>query len=305
MTLRSSDFVTAQKPILNELFDVGWMQEGDQYTNVVHVESSSDAYETDMQIQGPDEVSESTEGGMYSRLEISNVRTKTYTHILYKNELKITREAIEDLKYKKIYDAVKYLGNAAKRTVERKVANCLANGFSAELTPDGSAVFSSHTLAQPQPGRPTTYNNSTTGALNAARLKTGRSKLRKFLDENGSINPMKGTKLIVTPELEWTAAQLQQSVLEPGTANNDKNVVSKNLDVVVMDYLAEAASNADTCWFLQDPVMHQFKLFWRVKPEQEMIHEEASGDVLYRIRMRFSVGFSHYQGIYGSTGAVA
>lgn len=305
MTLKTTDFVDAQKPILHDLFDTAWTGEGDTYSEICHVEESADAFEKDLQMQSPDEIAVASEGGMYSRVEIENIRTVTYTHSLYKSELKVTREAIEDLRYKQIYDAVKMLGVAAKRTVERKVAAALYNGFSSQLAPDGAAVFSTHTLATPLAGHPTTFsNNSTNGKLTAANLKSMRINGRKSLDENGSISPYKYDRLVVPSALEYIGLQLQApfEMWEPGSANHDGNVAAKGVKVVVSDWLEEAPSNADTAWFMLDSKRHKFMFFWRVKPQQEMIHEEASGDVLYRVRMRFSVGFSDYRGIEGSQG---
>lgn len=301
--MKIGDWAIAQKKTLYRMFDTGWDGEETTYDKICHVEDSADAYETDAQIQSPDEIAESVEGGMYSRLEIEQVRTKTYTHLLFKAEIKITKEMVEDSKYSLIYDGVKHLGRAAKRTIERKVTACLINGFSSELSPDGQPVFASHTLAMPQPGRPTTYSNLFTGRLNATNLKTMRTSGRKTLDENGSIAPKKYKRLIVPSALEFTAKQIKGSTGEAGTANNDMNPHS-DIEVVVNDWLSEASSNGDTMHFLQDPTDHKFMLFFRVRPQQDRTVEEASGDLLYRTRFRLSCGFSDYRGMAGSTGVV-
>lgn len=305
--LLSTTFSTdVQKPILHDLFDTAWNGKDEVYSKICRVEESSDAYEKDLQMQSPDEISESTEGGMYNRVEIENIRSKTYTHVLYKGEIKISRETIEDSKYKQIYDAVKMLGRAAKRTVERKVAAAMYNGFTSELTPDGGAVFSSHTLSNPLSGRPTTYSNKGTGVLNAANLKARITNGYKCLDEHGSISPKNLSHLVVPSALAFTAQQLKApaSAGEPGTGNNDQNVVAGAISkVTVSHWLSEAPSNADTQFYLLDPDEHKFMFFWRVKPSTELLEEEASGDHLFRVRFRFSVGFSDYRGVDGSTGA--
>jgi hypothetical protein len=305
--LLSSTFSTdVQKPILNDLFDTAWNGKDEVYSKICKVEESGDAYEKDLQMQSPSEISEANEGGMYQRVEIENVRTKTYTHLLYKGEIKISREVQEDSKYKQIYDAVKMLGVAAKRTVERKVAAAMYNGFTSELSPDGGAVFSSHTLDNPLSGRPTTFSNLGTGVLNAANLKARITNGYKTLDEHGDLTPKHLSHLVVPSALSFTAQQLKApaSAGEPGTANNDQNVVSGAISkVTVSHFLSEAASNADTAWFLLDPDEHMFKFFWRVKPMTELLEEEATGDKLFRVRFRFSVGFSDYRGVDGNTGA--
>lgn len=303
--LKASDFVEAQKDTLRNVFDASWNGMGESYSKICKVEESSDAYEDDLQIQSPDEVAESVEGGMYNRVEMENIRTKRYTHLVYKAEMKISKEAIEDLKVREIVNGVKKLGVAAKRTVERKVAAALFNGFSSETSPDGAAVFSSHTLSNPLAGRPTTFSNLGTAALSPTSLKARRTNGYKTLDEHGSLSPKDLRHLVVGSGLAFTAEQLIESAgdYEPGSANLSKNVGARGMKLTVNHWLAEAASNADTQWFLLDPDEHQFMFFWRVKPQQEMIAEEATGDALYRIRMRFSVGYSDYRGIDGNTGA--
>jgi hypothetical protein len=304
MTVKISDWVDAQKPILNSVFDTAWDGSEESYSKMCHVKDSSDAYEVDLQMQSPDEISESVEGGAYTRVEIENIRKKTYTHSLFKGEIRITQEMIEDCKYEQIYNAVRMLAVAAKRTVERRAASALYNGFTTELSPDGAAVFSTHTLDNPLAGRPTTYANKTTGQLNATNLKSRRVAGRKVLDEHGSMAPKNLTNLIVPSNGMFKGEQLlvTSSNGEPGTANNDRNVVGKGMKLIVNPWLDEAANYADDQWYLQDPEEHAFKFWWRVRPQQNRVMEEASGDVLYRVRMRFSVGFSDWRGMDGSTG---
>jgi hypothetical protein len=305
MTLKASDFVTAQKETLFNVFDAAWDGMGETYSKICKVEESSDAYEDDLQIQSPDVVEESVEGGMYNRLEVENIRSKRYTHSIFKAELKITKEAIEDLKYKQIVDAVKHLGRAAKRTVEKSVAAAMHNGFTSETSADGSAAFSSHTLDNPLPGRPTTFSNLGTARLTPTALKARRTNGYKTLDEHGSISPRDLRLLVVPSALAFDAEQIVNfpNEDEPGSANHGKNVGARGMKLVVSHWLSEAASNADTQWYLFDPDEHQFRFFWRVKPQQELVAEEATGDALYRIRFRFSRGFSDYRGADGNTGA--
>ena len=56
-------------------------------------------------------------------------------------------------------------------------------------------------------------------------------------------------KLIVLPDLEFTALTILQSVQVVGTDFNDANVIKGRLDPVVLDYLEDPEA-----WFLQDPV---------------------------------------------------
>lgn len=304
-TTQSYGFPVGLKKDLDEVFDVHFGGQGDQYKEVFKVDDMDDAYEDDVQIQMPDEIAEASEGGMYPRVEIENVRSKRYLASTHKAEIKITQEALEDLKYKKMFDAAEGLAIAMHRTVERKGASFFYLGFTSEQSPDGVSVFNdSHSLNNVLAGAKfTAGDNKGTGALNATNLKAGRTQMKRTPDEHGSPAPYYPDQLIVTPDLEWTGLQLVQSIQEPGTANNDKNVAARGLKLVVLDYLMEAPTNDTTMWFLRDSKMAKNKFRWRLKPEKEVVREEATGDYLYRVRFRIVRGCSDWRGLYGSTGA--
>ncbi len=307
MTVKTTDFPPALKSTLHDVFEASWKKRQDQYSRVFDVETSFDAYEDELQIQGPDEIPVATEGSVFERVEIENVRSKRYTHAIYKGEVKITREALDDIKYGKITDAVAKLAIAGFRTVERIGAAFFYNGLiGSELSPDGAAVFGTHNLSNPLPGRPTTDSNAGTGRLGSTNIRAARADGRKTLDEHGSLAPYYLTQLLVGPDLEDEAYVQKGSDQKPGTTNNDDNYTGRQIkDIVVLDFLAEAPNYSDSMWFLRDPDMARNKFFWRVKPERKLIQEEASGDWLYRLYFRCSAGCSDWRGLWASTGTTA
>lgn len=306
MALNTAAIAATLKPTLFDLFDVSWEEneKNAQYKQFCKVENSSDAYEDIMQYQGPDSIPEAAEGGVFERINIETGNTKRFTHLIYKAEIKITREALADTKYRQITDAVKMLATAGARTVERIAAGALFNGFSSEQSPDGVSAFNaSHSFANPLSGNPTSGSNLATGTLSTANVRSMRVAGRKTRDEHGSLAPVELSRLIVPPDLEDEAMVLKESALRPGTANNDKNVTGSGIrEIVVADFLAEAPSNAATQWFMQDPNKHRLMLFWRERPKRTMHIEEASEDHLFRLYFRCSVGYADWRGNYGSTG---
>lgn len=302
-TTSSYTFPNGLKKTLDEAFDVSY-NASSQFNDVFDVRDTSDAYEDDLQLQFPDELSLVSEGGAYPRTEIEHVRTKRYTVQTFKREIRITQEALDDFKYDLMVDAVKGLGLAANRTFERYGASFFINGFSSELSPDGLSVFNTaHSLSNPLSGNPTTDSNRGALALNATNLKAARTVMRTTLDEHGSLSPFMPDQLIVCPGLEWMGEQLTQSVLEPGTANNEKNVAARGLKLIVLDFLAEATSYSDSMWFLRDSKRSRNKWYWRRKLRKNVVREESTGDHLYQVDVRFVRGCSDWRGLYGSTGA--
>ena len=117
---------------------------------------------------------------------------------------------------------------------------------------------------------------------------------------------MKATKLIVPPALEDTALRLLHSSQLPGTNHNDTNEYLKDkMQVVVLDYLGATAGGNDKCWFLQDGNRHELNFFWRVKPEFKNEEDFDTFVSKYRGYMRYSLGFSDWRGMVGSTGGVS
>lgn len=110
-----------------------------------------------------------------------------------------------------------------------------------------------------------------------------------------------GKRLIVPPDLEYTALKLTESDHVPGTDHNDKNVIARMIDsVVVLDHLDD-----EDAWFLQDPNLHQLLFLWRVKPEMFRDKDIDRFHFKFTGRMRFSYGYSDWRGMVGSTGATS
>lgn len=306
MATRTTDFPTALKDTLFDVFDVSIKENMNQYSKVFDMNTSSDNYEDILQFQGPDEIASVAEGGPFERVEVENVRSKRYSWLIYKGERKITREALDDLKYNQIIDAVKQLARASNRTIERLAASFFYGGLSgAELTPDGVAVFhDSHPLANPIAGNPSYNSNKGTGKLSSVNIKQARILGRRNRDEHGSLSPVHLTQLIVPPDLDDDAVIQKVSELNPDNAENAKNVVGKGIkEVVVLDFLAEAPANSTTSWYLRDPEMARNKFFWRNKIERSVARDESTGDYLYRVYFRCGVGADHYAGLFGSDGS--
>jgi hypothetical protein len=300
-----NQFLKGMEKTLDDVFMAGYDLKGDQYSQVFDVRTSEKRQEEDLEIIYPSEIETANEGGMYQRVTIESGRTKQYLHLTYKAEIKITEEMIEDVMYAKIVDASKALGIAAKRTVEKKCAQFFVNGFTSELTPDGLPVFSAvHLVDAPEAGKPTTWSNLINDAFSSTAVKKLRTLMRKTRDQHGDLSPHMMDQLIVNSDLEWDAGELLESNLLADTANNAKNTVGRGLKLIVLDHLSDASVNADTIFFGRDGDMAMNKFYWRVKPQTGFINEEASGDPIWRARMRFSLGASSPRGLVASTGTV-
>lgn len=288
---------------LDKVFDAAFYEEDWQFADVYDMDQTEDGFIDDYQIQTPDAIEVVGEGGAYTRVDIESVRTVRYTMFTLKTEMKITKEAQEDLKYKPMKDGAKALAIAMHRTIERLAAQNLCNGFSSVLSPDGVSLFNTaHPLFNPLGGKPTTMSNRSQLRLNPVNLGLRRVAGRKQLDEHGSPSPSKFNQLIVGPDLMYTAEQITEGTDEPGTANRNKNVTQRGLKTYVLDYFQEAAQFSTGLWLLRDSKLAKNRFIWRIKPESSIAEDAQTGDPLYRTRARLALGHSDYRGLDGNTG---
>ena len=304
----SENFGKLLYPGLRKIFFETYDEIPEQYSKIFNVQTSSSATETDHGMGAFGEWEERTsEIDTVAYAKISDGGDVTYKHKAFTKGFMIGRELYDDEKYGQMKKMAKALARAGRAKVERDAITVLTKGFNGESGAfkgrDNLELFhDAHTLVDSEK----TCSNLMTGALNEVNLKKAIQMMASQLDEAGNLIQMKATKLIVPPALEDTARRLLHSSLLPGTELNDTNEYLKDkMQVVVLDYLGATAGGNDKCWFLQDGNRHELNFFWRVKPEFKNEEDFDTFVAKYRGYMRYSLGFSDWRGMVGSTGGVS
>ena len=304
----SENFGKLLYPGLRKIFFETYDEIPEQYSKIFNVQTSNSATETDHGMGAFGEWEERTsELDTVAYAKISDGGDVTYKHKAFTKGFMIGRELYDDEKYGQMKKMAKALARAGRAKVERDAITVLTKGFKGESGAfkgrDNLELFhDAHTLVDSEK----TCSNLMTGALNEVNLKKAIQMMAEQLDEAGGLIQMKATKLIIPPALEDTARRLLHSAQLPGTELNDTNEYLRDrLQIVVMDYLAEIAGGSDTMWFLQDGSRHELNFFWRVKPEFKNEEDFDTFVAKYRGYMRYSLGFSDWRGMVGSTGGVA
>lgn len=190
------------------------------------------------------------------------------------------------------------LARSATETVEITTANIFNNGFS-DNGFDGVPLFST---SHPRLGAGTQSNKPTTDAdLSVSSLTSGLTSIEKYEDERGLKLPTKAVLLAIPTDLWNVAEELIGSDYKPYTSNNEVNALQKkDLQYFVWHYLTDT----DAWFLLAEKPNHKLKFFWRVRPGALRKSTDFDSTNLKHLqRMRFSVGYSHYMGTYGSQGA--
>ena len=301
MAMTPEEFGDLLEPILRKTFFETYDSLPEQYNKFLRVENSKKRTETDWRGAGLgmwDEHDATVEYEDYAAGD-----TIEYTHTTFSKGIIIPFELAEDDQYNVIGPrgqgtrATQELSKGAKYRVEVDAASILNDGFTVDGY-DGEPLFDDE---HPNIKGGGTQSNLLTRELSEQGLREARLLMRGQENEVGlKINAV-GKRLIVPPDLEYTALKLTESDHVPGTDHNDKNVIARMIDsVVVLDHLDD-----EDAWFLQDPNLHQLLFLWRVKPEMFRDKDIDRFHFKFTGRMRFSYGYSDWRGMVGSTGAVA
>ncbi len=285
---------------LNEMFQDGLTSWGEEYSKVFNIENSDKQSEKDSYESGFQSMPKKTEGASASYDTIIGGISKVYTHDTYALGYEITEEAMEDnLRTPETFNKLpQALTRSATETVEVTAANVINNGWSTNTGFDGQYLFST---AHPDLGGTTQSNRPTTNTdLSVTSLTAGLTAVEKFTDERGLKRPMKARTLVIPVDLWNVAEELLGSEYKPYTANNENNALQKkDLQYFPWHYLTDT----DGWFLLAEKGMHKLKFFWRVKlGALRRDNDFNTTNLKHLARMRFSCGYSHWMGTYGSSG---
>jgi hypothetical protein len=287
-------------PGLHKVWGDEYKQYPPQWSEIFQRQTSKRSFEEEQKISMFGLAAVKNEGAGITYDTAQEAFTARYTHTTYALGFAITEEAIEDNLY--IPVAGRYtraLARSMAHTQEIVAASILNNGFTSGLGGDGVVLFST---AHPLVNGGTNSNRPTTGVdLNETALDAARIQIAKWTDERGLLIQAQPTKMIIPVEYAWTAERLLKTVLRPGTSNNDINsIVSTSF--LPGGYVVNNRLTDPNAWFLKTDVPDGLKMFERVPVKFSDDGDWETGNMRYKSRMRFSVGWSDPLGIWGSPG---
>ncbi|HEY9874579.1 MAG TPA: Mu-like prophage major head subunit gpT family protein [Candidatus Obscuribacterales bacterium] len=298
--INTSTVVDTLDANLNQIWLDGTSMWPEEYSKVFNVLSSTKQTEKDSYLSGFGAMPEKTEGAAATYDTILPGIAETYTHKTYALGYEITEEAVEDNLYttETFNKLPKALDKSAMHTVETTAFNVFNNGFSTNGL-DGVPLFNT---AHPMLDGSTQANRPTTDAdLSVTSLTAGLTTIDKYVDERGLKQPTKAVMLLIPVDLWNTAEELIKSEYKPYVANNEVNALqSKDLQYFKSHYLTDT----DAFYLLSEKENHMLNFYWRVRlgPLRRGTDFDST-NLKHLARMRFSVGYSHWKGTYGSRGA--
>ena len=300
MAISRAQLVKELEPGLNALFGLEYDRYENEHAEIFMTESSDRAFEEEVMLSGFANAQVKPEGSGVTFDNAQETYTARYTHETVALAFSITEEAIEDNLYDRLASRyTKALARSMANTKQVKAVNPLINGFGTFTSGDGVALFSvSHpTIAG------TVANTLTTAAdLNETSLEQSLIDIAAMTDERGLKIAARGVKMIVPPELQFTAERLMKAQGRVGTADNDINAIV-SMGMVPQGYRVNNFLTDPDAFYIITDVPNGMKYFDRASIKTAMEGDFDTGNVRYKARERYSFGVSDYRGIFASPGA--
>ena len=279
-----------------------WKEQKPIWRRVYTIKDSEKRSELITTVTGVGDIPEKPEGQAFTTDVIRAGYTKEFIHTSFGMMFEVTREALDDDRYDVLADNAKWFMFSARVVQEKRAAIPFNNGFTSENSPDGVSVFNStHALK----GGGTARNQLATAAdLSWTSLQQGLvdwQRETKF-EAGQNMMPVEDLILYVPPELEFTAAKIVNSTLQPGVADNDLNTIKtlRNITVVKNVYLTDT----DAWFLLAGNKSHGFTSYTRVPMSMEpAMTDPRTRNRLYPVYFRQSWGVKWWQNAFGTVGA--
>lgn len=309
MALTSQNFGRLLEPGLRKIFNQTYQEIPEQYSQVFNVQESKKAIETDLRMGGFGMWDKKDSAGSVVYEDPTTTQALQYIHEEFAKGFTVERKLVDDEQYGQISKMTKSLARGARATLETNAAAIFNNAFTTNGFDGVPLISATHKRldggAMSNQLAATDGAGAANGALSDRNLKAALIQTRRQVDDKGILIQVQPKLLVVPPSLEFIANTIVQSanLSAQGTGSgmtNDKNVIQSRLKVVVMDYFT-----SNTSWFLIDPTVAELNFFWRKQLEFKNTEDFDTMQAKYRGYMRFSVGYSDYRGVFGSSGVGA
>ena len=307
MAISRSQLVKELEPGLNALFGLEYDRYDNEHAEIFDNESSDRAFEEEVMLSGFGTAPTKQEGEGVSFDSANETFTARYTHETIALAFSITEEAVEDNLYDRL--AARYtraLARSMANTKQVKAAAVLNNAFAAAgnagTNPGGDGVSLINTQHPLQSGGYLANRLSTDADLNETSLEQALIDIADFRDERGLRTAIKGMKLIVPRQLQFTADRLLNTSLRVGTSDNDINAI-RNMSMIPEGYVVNHYLTDADAFYIKTDAPNGFKMFTRTPLKTSMEGDFDTGNIRYKARERYSFGFSDPRCVFGTSGA--
>ncbi len=283
----------AIEPVTRKYYGLELNAKPPQFSQIAKVEEVDEPIHDFVEFGGPGQLSFKAENAPIQSGAIRQGPIKRVQAATYAGAIEISREAVKDVKYKKITAAAASLGRATRLTPEYLFGQFLDRSFDSNfpVTADSVELCSaSHLL----PDGTTFSNIITAAALSESSLEDVMTALRTVPGPDGMLSPEEDKQMIVPSALHNLAEKLNRTEKTLGSNYNDVSVVA-GTKVMTFDYLTNT-----TRWYVQTRNMNGIFWDWREKPEFIRDNVALTLQAVFVAFFRAMWGCEDPRGIFGS-----
>jgi hypothetical protein len=302
MAISRAQLAKELEPGLNALFGMEYDRYDREHTEIFDEESSDRAFEEEVMLAGFGTAPVKGEGSAISFDDAQETYTARYTHETIALAFSITEEAIEDNLYDRLASRyTRALARSMSQTKQIKAASILNNAFStgANVIGDGVALCSA---SHPSISGNQSNVLAVAADLNETSLEQMLIDIAGTTDERGLKVAIRGMKLIIPKELQFTAERVLNSTLRPGSSDNDINAV-KSMGMLPEGAVVNHFLTDTDGFFIKTDAPNGFKLFQRTPIRTAMEGDFDTGNMRFKARERYSFGVSDWRAVFGTAGA--
>ena len=301
MAISRAQLLKELLPGLNALFGLEYDRYGEEHKEIYETESSDRSFEEETKLSGFANAPVKNEGAAIAYDNAQEAFTSRYNHVTIALGFSLTEEVVED----NLYDSLsarytKALARSMANTKQVRAANVINNGFDAAYTGGyGVSLFNdSHPLVS---GGVNSNTQDTPTDLNETALENAVIQIAAWTDERGLLIAAKPRKLVIPPALQLVDTRILETQLRVGTADNDINAMYTNSSIPEGYTVNHYITDTDA-YYLTTDVPNGMKHFERTALTTSMDGDFDTGNVRYKARERYSLGWSDPLGMWGSPG---
>lgn len=285
-----------------------------EYPALFNIETSTKAYEDDVEFAGFGPAPEKPENSPTAYTQFIQGGSKRYIHLTYALGARTSFELYDDDQYGVVKQIPKILARSMRFTEEIVPWGVINGGFSTTKTIDGLSLFNN---VHPLLGGPNatnigiglsniittagTYPNRPAADIDVslAGIQLATNHFERLVDAQGLPIMLKPTMILAAPENRFLLRELLGSPGKPGTATNEINsLLGEDLGYKIFHY-----AQSPTAWFMFADKQHHQLNFFRRKSVEVKMEDDFDTQALKTLTLtRFSAGASHWIGTWGSNG---
>lgn len=274
----------------------------EEYPDLYDVETSSQAWEEDVQVTPFGLAEYKAEGATGYYDSETQGPVSRYTHLAYFLGYKVTYEELSD----NLYEIV------SNRRAKSNAFSMVQTVENVAVVPYNDAFAGSFYTGADGLSLVNTAHTNTTGGTFSNRLSPDADLLESSLEDIAiqimGVQNDRGLLVNIMPESlhiprqEWfNAGRILKSVLQPGTANNDVNVL-RAVGAFPKGYKINHYFTASHAWFVRTNCPEGMKFYWRERPGFAQDNDFDTMNLKARAYMRLSCGNTDPRAVFGSNG---